>query len=95
MSLLDSANHLQLPMHEVTFSTIDKPKLLSQVHAVLCALDVLTFMNQQLHKKHLGSILGFLKLLFLCWAADVCVACRCWPQHPGGTCLFNFGRLLT
>lgn len=30
-----SANTLQLPMHEVTFSTIDKPKLLSQVFACL------------------------------------------------------------
>lgn len=30
-----SANHLQLPMHEVTFSTIDKPKLLSQMSALL------------------------------------------------------------
>ncbi|KAG0557777.1 hypothetical protein KC19_11G156500 [Ceratodon purpureus] len=30
-----SANHLYLPMHEVTFSTIDKPKLLSQMSALL------------------------------------------------------------
>ncbi|KAG0583370.1 hypothetical protein KC19_3G131200 [Ceratodon purpureus] len=31
----ESANTLQLPMHEVTFSTIDKPKLLSQMSALL------------------------------------------------------------
>jgi hypothetical protein len=30
-----SANFMQLPMHEVTFSTIDKPKLLSQMSALL------------------------------------------------------------
>jgi serine/threonine protein kinase len=30
-----SANHPQLPMHEITFSTIDKPKLLSQMSALL------------------------------------------------------------
>lgn len=32
---VNSANHPQLPMHEITFSTIDKPKLLSQVCALL------------------------------------------------------------
>lgn len=31
----ENANTLQLPMHEVTFSTIDKPKLLSQMSALL------------------------------------------------------------
>uniref|UniRef100_A0A7I4E4F0 non-specific serine/threonine protein kinase n=1 Tax=Physcomitrium patens TaxID=3218 RepID=A0A7I4E4F0_PHYPA len=30
-----SDGHLQLPMHEVTFSTVDKPKLLSQMSALL------------------------------------------------------------
>lgn len=38
VSVFGSANHLQLPMHEVTFSTIDKPKVLSQVHTRYCAL---------------------------------------------------------
>jgi hypothetical protein len=28
---VDSAKHIYLPMHEVTLSTIDRPKLLSQV----------------------------------------------------------------
>ncbi|XP_024389139.1 serine/threonine-protein kinase STY46 [Physcomitrium patens] len=31
----ESASHLQIPMHEITFSTIDKPKLLSQMSALL------------------------------------------------------------
>lgn len=38
---VDSASPLQLPMHEVTFSTIDKPKLLSQVHICHWALGIL------------------------------------------------------